>query len=139
MDNEVMELIDTLYSMVSEAWGVPLGNDKCIVERDKVLSMIEEKTDQILQSIALATGKNKSVVMRMIDSLARKGLARRTVNPDDRRENLLSITAEGEKVVARFRAIDRRLTEELFDGIPAEKITHFFEVVDELSRRAGSR
>ena len=42
MDNEVMELIDTLYSMVSEAWGVPLGNDKCIVEREKVLSMIED-------------------------------------------------------------------------------------------------
>ena len=38
MDNEVMELIDELYSMVSEAWGVPLGNDKCIVERDKELS-----------------------------------------------------------------------------------------------------
>ncbi len=25
---EVMELIETLYSMVTEAWGVPLGNDK---------------------------------------------------------------------------------------------------------------
>ena len=35
MDNEVMELIEALYSMVSEAWGLPLGNDKCIVERDK--------------------------------------------------------------------------------------------------------
>ena len=33
MDNEVMELIDQLYTMVSEAWGVPLGNEKCIVER----------------------------------------------------------------------------------------------------------
>ena len=42
MDNEVMELIDGLYSMVSEAWGVPLGNDKCIVEREKALSMIED-------------------------------------------------------------------------------------------------
>ena len=42
MDNEVMELIDSLYSMVSEAWGVPLGNDKCIVEREKALSMIED-------------------------------------------------------------------------------------------------
>lgn len=47
MDNEVMELIDNLYSMVSEAWGVPLGNDKCIVERDKVLGMIEEIKSRI--------------------------------------------------------------------------------------------
>ena len=42
MDNEVMELIDTLYTMVSEAYGVPLGNGKCIVEREKVLGMIED-------------------------------------------------------------------------------------------------
>ena len=39
MDNEVMELIDQLYTMVSEAWGVPLGNEKCIVERDQVLEL----------------------------------------------------------------------------------------------------
>lgn len=47
MDNEVMELIENLYLMVSEAWGVPLGNDKCIVERATVLTMIEEIKAQV--------------------------------------------------------------------------------------------
>ena len=42
MDNEVMELIDQLYTMVSEAWGVRLGNEKCIVERDQVLEILDE-------------------------------------------------------------------------------------------------
>ena len=41
-DNEVMELVETLYTMISEAWGVPLGNDKCIVERDKALEILDE-------------------------------------------------------------------------------------------------
>ena len=40
--NEVMELIETLYTMVSEAWGVPLGQDKCIVEREKVLEILND-------------------------------------------------------------------------------------------------
>ena len=39
---EVMELIESLYNMVSEAWGVPLGNDKCIVEREKVLEILND-------------------------------------------------------------------------------------------------
>lgn len=39
---EVMDLIETLYTMVTEAWGVPLGNDKCIVERDKVLAILND-------------------------------------------------------------------------------------------------
>lgn len=46
-NNEVMELIEMLYTMVSEAWGVPLGNDKCIVERDKVLNLVEEIKAQL--------------------------------------------------------------------------------------------
>ena len=34
-NNDVIELLDILYGMVTEAWGVPLGNDKCIIEREK--------------------------------------------------------------------------------------------------------
>ena len=40
--------------MVSEAWGVPLGNDKCIVERDKVLGMIEDIKSRIPAELAEA-------------------------------------------------------------------------------------
>ena len=42
MNNDVMELIEMLYTQVTEAWGVPLGNEKCIVERDKVLGLLDE-------------------------------------------------------------------------------------------------
>ena len=42
MNNDVMELIEMLYTQVSEAWGVPLGNEKCIIERDKVLGLLDE-------------------------------------------------------------------------------------------------
>lgn len=74
--------------------------------------------------------------MRMIDSLERKGLAQRTVNPEDRRENLLSITESGQHVVAQYQEIEKRLSNELLDGVAAEKIAVFFEVVDEISKRA---
>lgn len=45
--NSVMALIDELYSMVSEAWGVPLGNDKCLIEREKVLDLLDEIKTQM--------------------------------------------------------------------------------------------
>ena len=40
--NDVLELLDILYSMVNEAWGVPLGNDKCIIEREKAVEIIND-------------------------------------------------------------------------------------------------
>lgn len=106
------------------------------VEEFILLNMIEAHTDQILQNIAIATGKNKSVVMRMIDSLEQKGLARRTVNPEDRRENLLSITDSGAEVLAQYREIEKRLSGELLREIPQEKVACFFEVAGILSQRA---
>lgn len=52
--NEVLELIEMLYTMVTEAWGVPLGNEKCILERDKVLNYLDEIKAQLPTEIAEA-------------------------------------------------------------------------------------
>ena len=48
----ILELIEMLYTMISEAWGVPLGNDKCLVDRDKAL--IEEIKAQLPAEMAEA-------------------------------------------------------------------------------------
>ena len=50
----ILELVEMLYSMVSEAWGVPLGNDKCLVDRSKALDLIEEIKNQLPAEIAEA-------------------------------------------------------------------------------------
>lgn len=47
MNSDVFELIEMLYEMVSDAWTVPLGNDKCVVERDKVLDLLDEIKGQL--------------------------------------------------------------------------------------------
>lgn len=114
------------------------ANTKLTVEEFILLNMIGAKTDQILQNIAIATGKNKSVVMRMIDSLESKDLVKRTVNPEDRRENLLSITEKGEKVVAKYQEIEKKLSSELLQDLSPEKLAVFFEVIDEISHKADS-
>ncbi len=48
----IIEMLDTLYNMVTEAWGVPLGNDKCIIERDKAIELINEIKNSLPSSIA---------------------------------------------------------------------------------------
>ncbi|MBR1455775.1 MAG: hypothetical protein IJ594_01275, partial [Oscillospiraceae bacterium] len=55
MDNhDVIALLDSLYNMVTEAWGVPLGNDKCIIEREKAIDIINEIKANLPSSIAEA-------------------------------------------------------------------------------------
>lgn len=131
------KLRNKLHRLMKQRYAAE-ANIKLTVEEFILLTMIRAKTDQILQNIAIATGKNKSVVMRMIDSLEKKGLVKRTVNPEDRRENLLNITDMGEQVVAEYHKIEKKLSCELLKGIPEEKVEVFFEVVEEISRRTNS-
>lgn len=131
------KLRNKLHRLMKQRYAAE-ANIKLTVEEFILLTMIRAKTDQILQNIAIATGKNKSVVMRMIDSLEKKGLVKRTVNPEDRRENLLSTTDMGEQVVTEYHKIEKKLSYELLKGIPDEKVEVFFEVVEEISRRTNS-
>lgn len=141
MTNELLgttvgKLRNKLHRLMKQRYAAE-AEVKLTVEEFILLNMIEAQTDQILQNIAIATGKNKSVVMRMIDSLEEKGLAKRTVNPEDRRENLLSITDKGAEVVTQYQAIEKRLSNDLLEGIPADEVATFFRVIDQISQQAN--
>ena len=41
MNNNLEELINALYDMIQDAKSVPLSSDKCIIERDKALDMLD--------------------------------------------------------------------------------------------------
>jgi cell division septum initiation protein DivIVA len=40
--------------MISEAWGIPLGAEKCVIERDKALDLIDEIKAQFPNELAEA-------------------------------------------------------------------------------------
>lgn len=43
----VAEIISSLYDMVQDAWSLPLSSDKCVLERDKVLDLLDEINNQL--------------------------------------------------------------------------------------------
>ena len=48
------ELINTLYEMVEDAWAMPLGNDRCVVEREKVLDLLDEVRANLPSDLKMA-------------------------------------------------------------------------------------
>ena len=54
MENQALDIIDMLYAMIAEAWGVPLGNDKCIVGRDKALGLLDDLKAVLPQELSEA-------------------------------------------------------------------------------------
>ena len=46
-EQNIEQIISALYDMVQDARALPLGADKCILERDKVLDMLDEIIAQL--------------------------------------------------------------------------------------------
>jgi metal-responsive CopG/Arc/MetJ family transcriptional regulator len=46
-EKHIEDIITALYDLIQDARGLPLGADKCIVERDKVLDMLDEISAQL--------------------------------------------------------------------------------------------
>ena len=46
-EHGIEDVISTLYEMVQDARGVPLSADKCVVERDRVLDLLDEISNQL--------------------------------------------------------------------------------------------
>ena len=48
------DLINTLYEMVEDAWSMPLGNDRCVLEREKVLDILDEVRANLPSDLKMA-------------------------------------------------------------------------------------
>lgn len=97
-----------------------------------LFAISEEKDEVILRDMAEKMGKDKSSILRMIDSLQKKELVRRVVDQNDRRRNKLLVTEKGEQLLLEFRKIELELNGELQAGLSNDEMRIFYKVVDHL-------
>lgn len=86
------ELINSMYDMVQDAKGIPLANEKCIIERDHMLDLLDELRAtlpgdlQAAQDIVakrsemLASGKREAeAIRRQAEEKAKQMLSEETI------------------------------------------------------------
>lgn len=67
-------------------------------EQLTVLSLLWKKDRVTQQELCNITFKDKPNMTRLIDSLEKKGLAKRTIDENDKRNNLIVLTSEGKAI-----------------------------------------
>lgn len=110
---------------------------KLTIEQFGFLFAIKQKKDDVIQKeMAEIMGKDQSAILRTVDSLAKKELIRRVVDPNDRRKNFLMVTKKGEQVIEQYLQIELKLNEELLEGISSSDLNSFFKVIDHIKIKA---
>jgi MarR family transcriptional regulator for hemolysin len=111
---------------------------KISMEQLGLLHAISMKEEDVIQKdMAEMMGKNKSVILRLIDSLEQKGLVRRVVDLKDRRKNYLMVTKLGNRVIDQYTNVFFDMTKEMQLGLTQDEIDNFHKVVQHIKEAAS--
>ena len=98
-------------------------------EQFKLLHAISQNKKEVIQKdMADSIGKDKSTILRLIDSLETKGLVRRVADTKDRRKNYLMVTKKGEEIIKQYERIIKVMIEELQQGLNESELNTFYKV-----------
>ena len=75
--------------------------------------------------LAAETGRDKTRLIGNLDRLVELGLVNRVPDPADRRNRVVSLTAEGRRVLERCQAGIRAMETELLGALPAGERADF--------------
>jgi MarR family transcriptional regulator for hemolysin len=83
----------------------------------------------VQQDFANMMGKDKSAILRLIDSLEEKKLVLRVVDSTDRRKNCLHVTEFGKEIIQQYIEMEAMISKELTSGISEAEMDTFFRVI----------
>jgi DNA-binding MarR family transcriptional regulator len=94
------------------------------------------KAQTVQQDIAEHMGKDKSVILRMIDLLEEDGLLHRTTDVHDRRRNIISLTDKGFEYTNRFIELEKEVSRDLLEGLSDSEIASFYKVIMHVEKKS---
>jgi DNA-binding MarR family transcriptional regulator len=106
-------------------------------EQFALLYAISLKEDDVIQKdMAEVMRKDKSGILRLIDSLEEKELISRVADTKDRRKNCLMVTKKGKEVIEQYLKLMSELMEQLQQGLTASEMNTFYKVADHIKSNA---
>lgn len=130
-ENAIDELVTNLYEMIQEANGVPLFGDRCVIEREKALDLLDEIRANIPSDLKmareivekrndmLAAGKREAEnIRRQAEALARQKLSESDITNEARRKGA-EMLANAEKQAKEMTATAEKQVKELMNAANA--------------------
>ena len=109
----------------------PLGVDRHFTTLVTIDNTNQKCTQQYLSDVLLF---DKVTMVRILDYLFEKGMVTRSVNPDDRREHLIQLTAKAKKLMPKIRAEIKGMNNTALNGLNMREQELFREFIKTITK-----
>ena len=105
----------------------------------RVLILVQDRGTSTMATVVKDGQMDKAQVSRAIKALVTKGYVQSRENPEDHRQNILSLTQAGEDVHDRVRPRMQARQNVLLKGFSEGEIEQLYAMLDRLSEAAAER
>ena len=113
------------------------AEDKVTLPQFRLLVVLSAHGATNLSKVAELLGVNPSTAMRMIDRLIGVGFADRQANPDNRRETLIQLTEDGQRIVEEVTTRRREEIAEIVGRMDPTQGAALVEALTAFTEAAG--
>lgn len=124
------EVIKSIGSLIDKS--VKDGGNELSMEYFILLNILYDKDNLIQNDLASLMHKDKSAILRQIDTLEKKKLVVRIPDAEDRRKKIIMLTKDGMKTVEKLRKIEAHMFNSLLKDVSETDLKIFESVLDKM-------
>ncbi len=117
---QIKQLQERIFeSLLSDA-GLELSGGQ-----GRILFVLWKRDRLTVGEIGRETSLAKNTVSAVVDGMVRKGILERAVNPDNRRETIISLTEYAKGMQGRYEEVSQRMNELFYQGFTEKEREQF--------------
>lgn len=107
------------------------------MEQFFVLNLIDHKDDLTQQDLANHFQKDKSLILRHVNTLIEDSFVDRKTDDADKRKKILIMTEKGREVLEQLKKVAREVSDDLMVGITEKEKEVFHTVIEKIQKNTG--
>ena len=103
----------------------------------RIIAILKLSAPTNSAALVRSVGMDAGLLSRNLKTLIRDGLVCAQTNPDDQRQQIVSLTTKGEQLYRDTFPVVRRRQQLLLENISRRDLTIFYQVLDQLDQNSG--
>lgn len=113
---QIKQLQDRIFERLLLEKGIEISGGQ-----GRILFILWKTNDLTISQISEKTSLAKNTVSVVIDGMVRKGIVERNINPQNRRQTIVSLTEYAKSLQAQYEAVSQQMNRMFYQGFSEEE------------------
>lgn len=117
---QIKQLQDRIFEKMLAENGIEISSGQ-----GRILFILWKKDNLTVGEISRQTSLAKNTVSIVIDGMVQKGLLERTINPENRRQTIISLTENAKSMREKYEAVSEQMGVLFYQGFSEKELREF--------------